>query len=77
MEFEHLYLEILSPLFWNMDTFNLNLKELNVYITLVSIYHSSANFFNYFQNHNARMIFSKMVSNFTVLEGIFETKFQG
>ena len=42
MEFEHLYVEILSPLFWNMDTFNLNLKELNVYITLVSIYHSSA-----------------------------------
>ena len=45
MEFEHLYLEILSPLFWNMDTFNLNLKELNVYITLVSIYHSSAQIF--------------------------------
>ena len=42
MEFEHLYLEILSPLFWNMDTFNLNLKELNVYITLVSINHYSA-----------------------------------
>ena len=34
-------------------------------------------FFNYFQNHSARMIFSKMVSNFTVLEGIFETKFLG
>ena len=38
---------------------------------------SSWTFFNYFQNHTARMIFSKMVSNFTVLEGIFETKFQG
>ena len=32
---------------------------------------------DYFQNQNGRMIFSKMVLNFTVLEGIFDTKFQG
>ena len=38
---------------------------------------SSWTFFNYFQNHPARMIFSKMVFNFTVLEGIFDTKFHG
>ena len=31
---------------------------------------------NYFQNQAGRMIFSKMVPNFTVLEGIFETYFQ-
>ena len=30
----------------------------------------------FFQNHTAGMIFSKMVSNLSVLEGIFETKFQ-
>merc|ERR1712122_92664 len=30
----------------------------------------------FFQNLNTGMIFSKMVSNLSVLEGIFETKFQ-
>ena len=32
---------------------------------------------NFFQNLTTGMIFSKMVSNLSVLEGIFETKFQG
>ena len=31
----------------------------------------------FFQNLTTGMIFSKMVSNLSVLEGIFETKFQG
>ena len=31
----------------------------------------------FFQNHTAGMIFSKMVSNLSILEGIFETKFRG
>ena len=30
----------------------------------------------FFQNHIGGMIFSKIAPNFTVLEGIFETKFQ-
>ena len=46
-------------------------------ILWVLFFHQVEKMFSYFQNHTGRMIFLKMVSNFSVLEGIFEAKFQG
>ena len=43
----------------------------------VLFFHQVEKIFNYFQNHTGTMIFFKLVSNFSVLEGIFEAKFQG
>ena len=46
-------------------------------ILWVLFFHQVERMFSYFQNPSGRMNFLKMVSNFSVLEGIFEAKFQG
>ena len=46
-------------------------------ILVVFIFQQIGELPDFFQNHFGRKVFSKMVPNFTVLEGIFDAKFQG
>ena len=78
------------PTFWFFKSLDINMVytlDIGVYIYIyiylcrtnflwVLFFHEVEEIFNYFQNHTARMIFQKNVSNFLILRRELEQNFE-